>query len=149
MTCVWVGILSRFSAQEINKRLCYDNNFFENRKPNEKEFVALLKNNNKLTVDVLLDGIEISEKMMNENLEWVRDYNIDNIYHGHDCSTADPFLMLVCQLFCVDIYHIYNISLKDNIGTHPLKDGGFIRYTNKNNNSGMILSFISDKGHFW
>jgi hypothetical protein len=144
MTCVWIGILSRLSIQEINKCLYPYNNL--NRKPSEKEFVALLKTNNKPTVDVLWNGLEISEKMLHENLEWIRDYNIDNIYQGHDCSSADPFLMLISQLFCVDIHHNYNNSLSPR-DIH--NNGGFIQYTNKNNVSGMILSFISDKGHFW
>lgn len=131
MTCFWNGILSRLSVDLINKT--FNTNF--HIKPTPKEIVTLLKKNVTLTVNVKWKDEFLTKKAMDENYEWISTYKIDEINNGHDCSVCDPFLLLVCQLFVVDIYHNY--------------DGKFITYTNHKNLNGLIFSFVSDKGHFW
>lgn len=131
MTCFWNGILSRLSLDYINKSLKVR---FDS-KPSPKDFIISLISNSKLTLDVKWNDEQLTSKMMEENLEWVNSYKVDGIYQGHDCSICDPFLLLICQLFVVDIHHNY--------------DGKFIIYTNSKNTNGLILSFMSDKGHFW
>lgn len=137
MTCFWNGLLARLTVEEINKAL--KSNLYD--KPDPKLFVKLLKNNATHTIDVECvenDGTstKLTNKALEENLEWIITYNVDKIHDGHDCSTGDPFLLLVSQLFTIDIYHIYNSKY-------------FIKYINSKNTYGRILSLSSDKGHLW
>ena len=130
MTCFWNGLLARLSVNEINRALCVNYSY----KPEPKEFAILLKFRAVLATDVIC-GERLSQKALDENLESVLNYNVDTIYNGYDCSTCDPFLLLVCQLFVIDIYHNYN--------------GSFVKYVNTKNINGKILSVSSDKGHLW
>lgn len=137
MTCFWDGLLNRISVKEINDSL--KTSFYD--KPDSKGFVKLLKERNTHTVDVeCVDAdntvSKLSKKALIENFEWIETYNADKICDGHDCSTGDPFLLLVCQLFSFDIYHTYNSKY-------------FIKYVNKRNIYGRILCLSSDKGHLW
>jgi len=131
MTCFWNGILSRLSLENINKAM----NIKLDIKPNPKEFVILLKNKATLSVDVKWNYESLTQKLMEENMEWVNSYNVEHIYQGHDCSSCDPFLLLISQLFVVDICHTYNSK--------------YVTYTNDKNLNGLILNFMSDTGHFW
>ena len=56
---------------------------------------------------------------------------------GYDCSICDPFLILICELFIININHIYL--------------GNKIDYTNKKNvfNNNYTITIQSDKGHMW
>jgi hypothetical protein len=137
MTCFWNGLINRLAIEEINKTL--KSNLYD--KPDPRLFVTLLKNNAIHTTNV--ECVEsdnttatLSKKALDENLEWILSYDTNKIYDGHDCSTGDPFLLLVSQLFTVDIYHTYNSKY-------------FIKYLNKNNICGKILSISSDRGHLW
>lgn len=131
MTCFWNGLLARVSVNEINNalRVKYSD------KPDPKTFAQLLKENAILTTDVTWNGEYLSKNQLNENIEWVTNYNINGVHNGHDCSICDPFLLLICQLFVIDIYHNYN--------------GSFIKYVNAKNICGKILSISSNKGHLW
>lgn len=134
MTCFWNGLLSRLSIRDINK--CLNVNLGD--KPDPKTFVNLLKTNITYTPDVKCGeygDITLSRKALEENFEWISNYNADGVYNGHDCSTCDPFLLLISQLFTIDIFHNYNKS--------------FIKYVNTKNTSGQILVLSSDKGHLW
>jgi hypothetical protein len=131
MTCFWDGLLLRISANKINER--FGTNFYG--RVDKREFILLLQKHAKYTVDVLWNENEFSQKALEENLEWVKNYNVNGIQQGHYCGSSDPFLILICQLFCMDIYHNYNEA--------------FIKYTNKKNKSGMILSVMSNRDHFW
>jgi hypothetical protein len=42
---------------------------------------------------------------MKENMEAVKQFNSNSIYHGYLCSSHDPFLSLICVLFGVNIHH--------------------------------------------
>jgi hypothetical protein len=131
MTCFWNGILSILPLGHINKTLKINLDI----KPSPNDFVILLKNNAIMSVDVKWNNEPLTQKLMEENLEWVSNYKVECIYQGHDCSTCDPFLLLISQLFCVDIQHNYN--------------GKYITYTNSKNLNGLILNFMSNTGHFW
>ena len=134
MTCFWNGLLSRLNIYAINKYL----NCNLNDKPEPREFVQLLKNNAVVTPDVkcgILGDTALTRKQLEENLEWILNYNVDGVHNGHDCSTCDPFLLLVSQLFMIDIHHNYN--------------NFFVKYVNAKNKCGYILSLSSDKGHLW
>ena len=62
--------------------------------------------------------------------------NIQNIINsGYLCSVCDPFLILICELFELEIEHLYmgNVMKYRNIG------GGGNR---------RVIKFTSDQGHF-
>ena len=82
-----------------------------------------------------LDGrIErITSKSMNENREHILSFDSTTINRGYDCSTCDPFLLLISELFEVDISHDYN--------------GNIISYKSILNNTGRCFKFKSDRGH--
>jgi len=131
MTCFWNGILSKLPLSLINKNLKIN----LDTKPTPNDFVILLKNHATMSVDVKWNNEPLTQKFMEENIEWISNYKVEGIYQGHDCSTCDPFLLLISQLFCVDIQHTYNNK--------------YVTYTNSKNFDGLILNFISDTGHFW
>ena len=74
----------------------------------------------------------LSKKLLEENYEAIREYNIGGIGSGHLCSTCDPFLCLICELLKVNINHNYCNNM--------------IHYSIKDNKK--ILNFNSDTGHF-
>jgi len=67
----------------------------------------LLKEKNVKTVGVKWQGYHISEQQMIENFNHVRNYDVNTIGNGYDCSTCDPFLLLVSEVFRVNIHHMY------------------------------------------
>jgi hypothetical protein len=67
----------------------------------------LLREKNVKTVGVKWQGSHISEQQMAENFHHVKDYNVNTINNGYDCSTCDPFLLLVSEVFKVNIHHTY------------------------------------------
>lgn len=121
MTCFWDGINN---ALRLNI--------------NSRSLVTLLKINNIRTKNVLWNGSPLNEKQMEENYERIQNLNTDSIFSGYDCSTFDPVLFLVSELYRVDIKHTF-------IDTT-------INYKYKNDNSllcNRTLYFNSDRGHFW
>ena len=115
MTCFWDALRSRLNLNQSNK-----------------EFITYLKHSNKEYVIVLWNGESLSKKQMEENYEHVRDFNENSINNGYDCSICDPFLIMVCELYNVNINHNYN--------------GYNMKYTKDNNE--RTLDFSSDTGHF-
>lgn len=136
MTCFWDGILSKITLQEINDYLSPTSHFMF---ITPKDFIGLLKIKSSSITDYLVmmkdktNCYYISESMIQENREWIQNYNIQNIHQGHDCSSCDPFLILIAHLFEIQIVHNYN--------GHP------IEYKNIKN-SRRIVHFSSDQGHF-
>ena len=127
MTCFWDGILTAIDDNLFQKVL---------GKPKcmVKCFITELKMHNKQTQNVLWNGSPLINQQLEENFQAVNEFNINGIYGGYDCSTFDPFLFLVSEIFNVDIIHNFN--------------GAIINYNNINNIHGKI-SFASDRGHFW
>ncbi len=132
MTCFWDTILSKLQPKEINNVLSKTCNYVT---INQLLFINLLKQNITPTTDVLWNGEELSFKQIEENLDWIRTYDVTKIQGGHDCSICDPFLLLICQLFIVNITHHYN--------------GKTIQYVNRYNTSGKSMILHSDRGHMW
>ena len=59
-------------------------------------------------INVKWQNSHIKEKEINEYLKWIDCYDINNINNGHLTSICDPFLLLISELFCVNIVHYYN-----------------------------------------
>jgi hypothetical protein len=70
-------------------------------------FVNYLKSNNTHTNNVKIQGKNLTEKEIQENFEHIRNYSESEIYKGYYCSTSDPFIILICELFKVNVEHQY------------------------------------------
>lgn len=134
MTCFWVGIIDSISLKKMNKHLGIT--FID--KPKCHEFVSILKKKSIETTDVLWNDTELTNKQIEENLMWIKEINIDKIDNGYFCSVCDPVLLLICQLFEVNIYIKFY--------------GQTIKYTNKKiicETKKNVLRFSSNSNHFW
>ena len=100
MSCFWQGLCSKVPAL---------------RKHRPHSVIKALQSVNCLTKDVLWDGHPLTAKAMEENMEWIKDYNPMAFGGGHQTSICDPFLLLVTQVFAVNITHAYTgYSHKEN-----------------------------------
>ena len=128
MTCFWNGILKSLNKNDF--KLYFNINI----KPNIINFIKLLKNNNRLTKNIMWNGKKLSLIEMKENYNAIKNYNINKINNGHLCSTCDYFLLLISEIFEVNINHNY---MKTKINYKNCKK------------SRRILKFYSNRGHFW
>ncbi len=129
MACFWKGLLTGLPHNKIKDI------FNVNQKPRPIEFVKLLKNNAIKTENVLWNGQKLTLQELDENLVAIQELDESSIHRGYYCSCCDPFLLLVCQLFKININHNYNKTL--------------IKYTYDTNENIPTLKFSSDRGHFW
>ena len=75
----------------------------------------------------------LTKQEKEEHFTHIKDYNINGIRQGHLCSTCDSFLLLISDIFKINIHHQYlNIN---------------IQYTTESPR--RILKFSSNHGHFW
>jgi|TARA_Y100000991_G_scaffold5506_1_gene4354 hypothetical protein len=125
MTCFWDGILHNLNDDDFQR-------VFQVNKPNNKNLIKLLKDNNRKTKNINWNGEIFSEKQLEENFIHIKDFNEKFIGNGYLCSTCDPFLVLICELFTVNINHNYC--------------GYLMTYTNSK--SIKTLNFKSNKSHF-
>lgn len=127
MTCFWTGIMSSLTVDDFN--------FIDiNAKPNIPDFVKILKNKNSKTLNVSWNNSTLTNQQLEENITHITDFPIDSINGGYFCSTCEPFLLLISELFCINITHNFN--------------GSVIEYVNKNNVR-KTCKYRSDTGHFW
>lgn len=127
MTCFWDGILQALDTSDFQVVGC-------NNRLNRRQLIDLLKNNNVEIEDVTWNGKKLTKQEMKEHFEAIKDYNINSINQGHLCSSCDSFLLLICQLFNVNIKHLYmNVN---------------IEYQNEKIQR-KTLNFASNHGHFW
>lgn len=135
MTCFWDGIMRELKNNYIELPICTIH-------LNTHTFATFLKSRNTKTYNInwsgsdskLVSGTHLPEKLLNENYKSIQEFDVNSIYNGYDCSTCDPFLLLICELFYVSIIHNFN--------------GIIIKYTNTYKNR-AILQFHSNSHHFW
>ena len=133
MTCFWDGILNALKYQYTDKN--FKNIFTKKKKANPKNLILFLKKNNCNTDNVLWCNQPLTEKEKEENYKFIASYSIEKINNGHLCSSCDPFILLICELFEIDIEHLY---LENEI-----------IYKNINNdNDKKIWYFKSNNDHF-
>ena len=116
MTCFWDALRNKLNISMDNMI-----------------FVIHLKNNNTKENNILWNDEKLSTKQVEENYEHIKNFNEKSIFNGYDCSICDPFLILICNLYNININHNYN--------------GYTMKYL-KNTNF-KTLHFSSDTGHFW
>lgn len=130
MSCFWDGLIEVLGPKRINS-LSKDN-----KEIDPKKFIILLKKHAIKTNDVLWRGKELSEKELEENYEMIQKIEQNKVNFGYLCSSCDPYLLLICQLFQVNITHNFC--------------GAKIKYQYKSSNNYVPTLFVeSNDNHFW
>lgn len=109
MTCFWDGLLKKLKPTDFTI-------FGMKRKPICDEFVMLIKSNNIKTPDVKCNGETLNDKDMESNIKRIE--IIKKINNGYDCSCCDPVLLLISQLFTINIAHNFNGTIIDYTNTN-------------------------------
>ena len=125
MTCFWDGVIASLDQNDFA--------FIGEIKSNVVEFIKMLKRRSIKMENVMWQNKIIKGQELDEHLVAITEYNIQGIRSGHLTSVCDSFLLLVSELFCVDIHHRY---MNTNI-----------IYKNRKN-SRKQLTFSSTGGHF-
>tara|TARA_B110000971_G_C19709464_1_gene363561 strand:+ start:62 stop:475 length:414 start_codon:yes stop_codon:yes gene_type:complete len=105
MSCFWQGIQRSLTIKDFEP---YEEPNTVQFVPNLLQLVLFLKKHNCITIDIKCNGEVCSQKMLEENKTAIDEYDCNQINQGYYCSTADPFLFLICFLFKVHIHHDYN-----------------------------------------
>ena len=127
MSCFWDTLLSKIKKEDIQTILSLHN-------PTPKDFANTLKTKNIPTDNVLWMGAEITQQMKEENMKHIEGYDSSTIPNGYLCSTCDPFLLLITELFQIKIIHHYNKVV--------------INYQQKIDNK-YTITIHNNKGHMW
>ena len=93
MSCFWNAIIGGLDWTSIKN----------DHKPTS--FIEFLKSNNKKTDHVLVNDCPLSDVEKKENHEAIQELRLEN---GYLCSTSDPVLCLVAELFAIQIHHSMN-----------------------------------------
>lgn len=125
MTCFWDGLMKGLKDYDFEK--------LNLKKTNRINLIKILKTKNIETINVFWNNKKIHKKELEENFIAVKNYDISKIGNGHLCSTGDYMLLLICEIFNVNIYHKYLQKT--------------MKYEKPNNK--INLHFQSDRGHFW
>lgn len=116
MSCVWKGLIDALDLNISPESLC-----------------ATIQSKNRDTPDMLWNGETLSDQLQKENQQTIKELDSDDVKKGYLCSTCDPLLLLVGQLYDVSIDHLYA--------------GITIRYINTKSNRKIFV--MSNQGHFW
>jgi hypothetical protein len=114
MTCVWNGLIKKLNLHM-----------------NPNQLYSHIKTNNKIIENVIVNEETLTETQKKENYERIQ--NITKINDGYDMSTCDPLLILISEIYEVNINHKFN-----NCN---------ILY--KNNKANKNINVFSNKSHFW
>tara|TARA_B100000700_G_C14478481_1_gene593950 strand:- start:211 stop:585 length:375 start_codon:yes stop_codon:yes gene_type:complete len=114
MSCFWDSILKKLNKNDLQKYKIHNN----------LELVTFLKEKNIKTDNVVWNNQKLSEKQKQENKQHIQSYQTNTISQGYLCSTCDPFLLLLSELFEITIQNNYN--------------GNKIIYSHKTNNKYTI-----------
>ena len=127
MTCFWNAIISSLKDED-KKILNVNGRIFP------KRMVEILKSKNQETNNVTWNNEKLKERQIKENIEHIKELDINKINNGYLCSTCDPFLILLAETLKVKIKHNYN--------------GTVIIYNNIEKER-RIINLCSDRGHIW
>lgn len=127
MTCFWDGIIEALEHGDYIKIGC-------NGMLNKHQLIDILKTRNVKIENVTWNGNRISNVEKGEHYEAIKNYDKGGINGGHLCSSCDSFLLLISEIFEVNIKHLYlNVEME---------------YLNTKKSS-KTLKFASNGGHFW
>lgn len=100
MTCFWKGLLDCLRRDDFALLQC-------DKPSSEQEFVRILQHCNRKAEHVTWQDIHNSDQFLHECMEAVQTLDRNTIYQGYWCSTCDPFLLLVSEVFQITIEHSY------------------------------------------
>jgi len=161
MTCFWDGLMAALGKRRITATLGAK----ATRKPTR--FVEALKRHNRPACHVLHDNQRPSQQFLAECQRAVRELDVSRIGAGYWCSSSDPFLWLVCELFGVNVVHhyrghqvTYTYAGPSAAGTSRAPDHGPRDSAKRSHRRGRHRSsehepaaqtvyVQSDDGHFW
>ena len=89
MTCFWDSIIRGLEWKPTNPAF----------------FIEHLKSQNRETVSVVVNDKPLTDLEKKENFEAIRELRLEN---GYLCSTSDPVLCLVSELFQIQVVHTMN-----------------------------------------
>ena len=130
MSCFWTAILNTLTPEEKNVLGLTDKN------SSEYELVVALKKRSNMFDDcrVLWQNEILSKQLCSELKAWVDVYEPRQILNGHDTSSCDPFLTLLCVLFGWKIIFSYQHAV--------------ITFENTHNNA-RTVQFGANSHHFY
>lgn len=128
MSCFWDSIITKINHEIISDVL-------DIPKITPLDFCNGLKDKNCKTTSVLWNGGILTEQQYSENMAHIKDYDIGTISNGYDCSICDPFLLLITELFQIDIYNSFNNTT--------------IHYKYNGETESKSFTLQNDKGHMW
>ena len=138
MTCFWDGLINALNGKKSGgipifvKFMGYPNHV----RPTPTNFIQFLKNKNIKTTDVLWNNKYLTERELDEGFQSIKELDINTIRKGYFCSSCDPFLLLISQVFQVNINHKLC--------------GNLIEYKYKYSTSDTLtLEVGSNTSHFW
>lgn len=117
MTCVWDGLIKKLKIKNMDAY----------------QFSSYVVKNNKYTLNILWNDTELTENQREENFQRIK--KIKKIKNGYDCSSCDPLLLLICELYEVNMLHNFN--------------GTQITYTNVKCQRKNPIHVTSNSKHFW
>ena len=126
MTCVPDSLISKLKKDDY-KLINLES------KPNANKFMEAIKKNNRKTYNVTWQGYKLNERELIENIERIKNIELNKIGSGYLCSSCDPLLLLYCEIFFLGIDINFN-------GT-PLE------YRNVKYND-RVLKFSASRSHF-
>lgn len=118
--CFWIGIIN--GLVKIGKLV----------KITPDQFLKILKTFNSRNTKVLWNNEKLNRKQMDENVQRIKEINQTS--NGYDCSSCDPVLLLICQMYKVNINHYFDGT---KIQYKPIKE------------TYAVINCESNKSHFW
>jgi hypothetical protein len=109
MTCFWNAVLHGIPKELYEDQIHH----------NPMSLVMYLKARNRKTDEIKICGQLLNEQRKEENVEAIRCFDQNSIYHGYFCSTEDPFLFLIAEVFQISIYHTFLGKMFDYVHPHP------------------------------
>ena len=98
--CFWLGLLSKLTNDDFHYA-------FKQNKPNIDIFINLLMDNNVYTKNIKWQNHYLTDYELKENFNHIQDFDKSTINKGYDCSSCDPFLLLITHLFQITLIHQY------------------------------------------
>ncbi len=77
------------------------------KRTSPEKLLKILKKNNRITTNVLWNHEQLTQQQLDENFERVLNID-DNAYAGYECSSCDPILFLMAELYNTSIVHDFN-----------------------------------------
>ena len=102
MTCFWEAIISKLLEKELSLLQYYKG------RNDHKILIRSLKNLNMKVSNVMVQGTPLTQRQIDENYKHIEKYNTNSSHNGYDCSTCDPFILLLASIFKLRIKHNYN-----------------------------------------